>query len=198
MVVISDTTWQLKHDDYQRFLAEFATLGDDRARRKFKDAHEDGVYIFPTTFNGVDVSSDIIEGDNEGAYTPGELKRFQDAHVIRTLIPPFKNTYKTHGELGLTDVPRVDWNDAKNTFSAEDDRVLRCLNDEDDNANQKLQFVRHKKKTITLTRHDFGTLAGTEWLNDHIINSYFSILVAENTNCWVHSTFFYTKYKVKG
>jgi hypothetical protein len=198
MVVISDTEWQLKHDEYQRFLLEFEKLGDDRARRKLKDAHEDGVYIFPTTFNGVDVSSDIIEGDNEGLYTPGELKRFQEAQVTRKPIPRFQNRYTPHGELGLTDVPRVDWNDAENMFSAEDDRVLRCLNDEDEDADKKLQFVRHKKKTITLTRDDFGSLARTEWLNDHIINSYFSILVTQYTNCWVHSTFFYTKYKVKG
>lgn len=61
-----------------------------------------------------------------------------------------------------------------------------------------------KKDTIALTRKDFGTMADTEWLNDNVINAYLHLLVERGESddslpsVWIHSTFFYSKFKTNG
>lgn len=65
-------------------------------------------------------------------------------------------------------------------------------------------LVKHKRDTITLTRRDFKTIRGNDWLNDHVINSYLELIliraqnVAALPSVWIAPSFFYMKYTQKG
>lgn len=93
---------------------------------------------------------------------------------------------------------------AKDTvkLTVSEQKVARALVRET-NEDKPVSHVKNSAN-ITLTKHDFETLAEGQWLNSNVINVYMSLLADRNSTrgnlptFWAFSTFFYTKFTREG